>query len=206
MYRILCYGDSNTWGFNPVNGLRLQENDRWPGVLRSSLGSGFEIIEDGLNGRAVLSCAGMFSDVMHKNEPLDVIIIFLGINDIFFENEVKIGDIIDGIKNIIRTSAENVQSGFTKPEVILIGTVPINPDSMENCFYEQEAAKVEKLGEKLSLLAGSEGCGFIDSGRIILSSELDGIHLDAEAHRKLGRFVSAYVRTFLGNTNLQKGS
>ena len=34
-------------GYNPASGLRLSEQNRWPGVLRHELGSGFDILEDG---------------------------------------------------------------------------------------------------------------------------------------------------------------
>jgi GNAT superfamily N-acetyltransferase len=42
--KILCYGDSNTWGFSPVNGSRFSEDIRWPGVLRRCLGEGFTVM------------------------------------------------------------------------------------------------------------------------------------------------------------------
>lgn len=37
MKKILCYGDSNTFGYNPANGLRFDENNRWSGILKSTL-------------------------------------------------------------------------------------------------------------------------------------------------------------------------
>jgi lysophospholipase L1-like esterase len=38
MKTVLCYGDSNTWGFDPETGERFPEDVRWPGVLRAKLG------------------------------------------------------------------------------------------------------------------------------------------------------------------------
>ncbi len=35
MWRILCYGHSNTWGYDPATQDRLDRDARWPGVLRS---------------------------------------------------------------------------------------------------------------------------------------------------------------------------
>jgi lysophospholipase L1-like esterase len=51
MKRILCYGDSNTWGYDPVSKDRLDRDTRWPRALRVALASGYEIIEEGLGGR-----------------------------------------------------------------------------------------------------------------------------------------------------------
>ena len=50
MKTILCFGDSNTWGYNPSNQQRFGPDEGWTGVLRNQLGVGFRIIEEGLNG------------------------------------------------------------------------------------------------------------------------------------------------------------
>jgi hypothetical protein len=54
MRTILCYGDSNTWGYEPATGKRFPEDMRWPGVLARELGSGFRVIEEALNGRTTV--------------------------------------------------------------------------------------------------------------------------------------------------------
>ena len=204
MYRILCYGDSNTWGLNPVTGLRFSENERWAGVLRDSLGEGFEIIEDGMNGRDVLGVNGDFRAAVERNSPLDVIIIFLGINDIFMDREIQTGLIIEGVKDIIKTARDReLKAGLYTPEIILISAVPVSSTREDSGFFEIEAEKVRRYSDELQRLSGLEGCGFIDSGKIISASEYDGIHFDAGEHRKLGMFVSDYIRTFLGNGSLQ---
>jgi lysophospholipase L1-like esterase len=63
--RVLCFGDSNTFGVcrrEPgVTGaptpdpdyVRLDADRRWPGVLQRLLGEGYDVIEEGLNGRTV---------------------------------------------------------------------------------------------------------------------------------------------------------
>ena len=50
MRRILCYGDSNTWGYEPATGNRFPEDVRWPGVLAREVGNDFWVIEEALNG------------------------------------------------------------------------------------------------------------------------------------------------------------
>ena len=54
MKTILCFGDSNTWGYNPSNHQHFVSDERWAGVLRNQLGAGFRIIEEGLNGRTTV--------------------------------------------------------------------------------------------------------------------------------------------------------
>ena len=53
--RILCYGDSNTWGYISGTDHQRYIEDRWPRILQKNLGEKFEIIEEGLNSRTLIS-------------------------------------------------------------------------------------------------------------------------------------------------------
>ena len=54
--KILCFGDSLTWGYIPGSGHeRFSEKIRWPKVLQKALGEDFEIIEEGLNSRTLVN-------------------------------------------------------------------------------------------------------------------------------------------------------
>ena len=67
MTTILCYGDSNTYGYNPVNGLRYPKGVRWTGVLQKMLGEEYEVIEEGCNGRTTV-----FEDAIERSKELPV--------------------------------------------------------------------------------------------------------------------------------------
>ena len=54
MRNILCYGDSNTFGTDPVHGGRHPREARWTGVLQELLGDGYRVIEEGLGGRTTV--------------------------------------------------------------------------------------------------------------------------------------------------------
>jgi lysophospholipase L1-like esterase len=54
MKTVLCYGDSNTWGYDPVSQSRFDIHTRWAGVARDLLGSDWHVIEEGLNGRTTV--------------------------------------------------------------------------------------------------------------------------------------------------------
>jgi lysophospholipase L1-like esterase len=54
MKTVLCYGDSNTWGYDPLTQDRFPRDTRWPGILRHELGEGYLVIEEGLNGRTTV--------------------------------------------------------------------------------------------------------------------------------------------------------
>ncbi|MDD4648195.1 MAG: GDSL-type esterase/lipase family protein [Sphaerochaeta sp.] len=100
MRRILCYGDSNTFGTNPSGG-RWQYDQRWTGILSSLLGPDFQIIEEGLGGRTTVfddplelhrSGREFLPVALHSHRPLDLVILSLGTNDCkkFFNADEKI--------------------------------------------------------------------------------------------------------------------
>ena len=52
MYTVVCFGDTNTWGYDNRSGDRLPYDERWTGMLAKELGTDFRVIEEGLPGRA----------------------------------------------------------------------------------------------------------------------------------------------------------
>ena len=88
--RILCFGDSNTWGQRPDAKARFLPNERWTGQLQQLLGDNFDIIEEGLNSRTTnlefsrkpgRNGLEYFRPCLESHNPLDLIIIMLGTND-----------------------------------------------------------------------------------------------------------------------------
>ena len=98
MKNILCFGDSNTWGYDPNQGYTKQRysiDERWTGVLQKKLGDEYRIIEEGLNGRTTLrnldlgdpnapflSGREALPMIMSTHKPLDLVMIMLGTNDL----------------------------------------------------------------------------------------------------------------------------
>ena len=88
--RIVCYGDSNTFGFDPRDGGRYDRGHRWPEVMQDLLGDGFEVINAGFNGRTIAtviypnyygSGKDFFTTSMTGCAPVDLLILMLGSND-----------------------------------------------------------------------------------------------------------------------------
>ena len=114
MRRILCFGDSNTYGYDPRGG-RYDENTRWTKRLDALLGDGWTVVEEGFNGRTCVmddpteggykSGANYLPPCLMSHNPLDMVAIMLGGNDSkqrFGLNPMTIGE---GIMQLIRLSA-----------------------------------------------------------------------------------------------------
>ena len=105
MTTILCYGDSNTYGYNPVNGLRYPKDVRWTGVLQKMLGEEYEVIEEGCNGRTTVfedakepwkAGLGYLRPCLNTHKPIDFVIMMLGSNDLKRMFHASAQEIADG--------------------------------------------------------------------------------------------------------------
>lgn len=91
MKNILCYGDSNTWGYDAETKNRFPPDVRWTGILKRTLGEGYHVIEEGLNGRTTVwddpiegykNGREYLIPCLESHRPLDLVIIMLGTNNL----------------------------------------------------------------------------------------------------------------------------
>ena len=90
MKKILCYGDSNTYGYIPETFGRYTKNERWTGILSELLSPEYEILEQGMNNRTgffknpenIKLCGGEYLPIYLQNHrDIDICILALGTND-----------------------------------------------------------------------------------------------------------------------------
>lgn len=207
MKTILCYGDSNTWGYNPVDGERFDRDTRWAGVLRNTLGAGYWVIEEGLNGRTTVwddpiegykNGKSYLIPCLETHRPLDLIVIMLGTNDLKMRFSVSAYDIANGagvLVDVIQKSASGPGGGT--PQVLLMAPPPLAELTDFAEMFEGAAEKSARFASHYRRVAEERGCAFLNAGQVIVSSELDGIHFEMDEHRKLGEAVAAKVRGML---------
>jgi lysophospholipase L1-like esterase len=130
---ILCYGDSNTWGYNPATGERFSRDERWPGVLRQELGEGYEIIEEGLCGRTTVwddpiegykSGKEYLIPCLETHKPIDLVVIMLGTNDLKRRFSLSALDIANGagvLVDIVLKSSAGPDEGA--PKVLVLTSI-----------------------------------------------------------------------------------
>jgi lysophospholipase L1-like esterase len=206
--RILCYGDSNTWGYNPENGFRYLPESRWPSVMQDSLPESWTVIEEGLPGRTTVfddpitpfrKGAGFLSVLLETHIPLDLIIIMLGTNDTKYRFSASIHDIGLGLGVLVdeigRFPFEMM--GGRRPDILIIAPPPIRsvqniPGSFMGAFE-----KSKNFAEVFRRVAEEKKCLFFDAGKVVSSSPIDGVHFSAESHKDLGRALARYVTPIL---------
>ena len=194
MKKILCFGDSNTYGFIPQSGLRYDINTRWTGILQTLCNNEFEITEAGCNNRtAFIDNPAGINQTGYKILPeylktnfFDIIILAIGINDLqrFFNptlNEFK-----QGMEKLIQIT-KNLSP---KSKIILICPSKLNLAGINNGIfsYQFDKISVEKSGKLSPIyksLAEKYKCHFIDLNNIVEVSSLDGLHFSPKSHKTI---------------------
>jgi lysophospholipase L1-like esterase len=204
MKTVLCYGDSNTWGYEPASGDRFSEDLRWPGVLARELGSEFRVIEEGLNARTTVredpveeykNGKDYLRPCLESHRPLDVVIVALGVNDLKARFFASASDAADGA-GILVTIAQRSGAGpdGSPPAVLLMAPPPVGRLTELAEMFAGAEEKSRGFARQYRRVAEKYGCELLDAGEQVRASDLDGIHLEVGEHRKLGEAVAARVK------------
>ncbi len=199
MKTILCYGDSNTYGYNPRNGCRYPKNIRWTGVLQELLGDEFLVIEEGCNGRTTVfddpvdpwkNGLSYLKPCLNTHKPVDMVILMLGSNDLKNMYHASIEMIAEGANRLIQEIQEYADSKQAfRPEILLVAPPVIGEEITSSIFAERfdETAitRSRAFAEYYEKVARKNGCIFFDASKVAESSKLDCLHLMPEAHKKL---------------------
>jgi lysophospholipase L1-like esterase len=208
MKRILCYGDSNTWGYDALSGERLDDQTRWTRILARTLGPDYEILEEGLSGRTTVwddPIEGYKNGYMYllpclkTHCPLDLVVIMLGTNDMKKRFSLSAYDIAQGA-GVLVTAVQKSDAGreAQAPLVLLLAPPPVSKMTEFEEMFEGAYDKSKKLGERFRQVAQELGCAFLDTSSVIVSSQVDGIHFDPPEHAKLGRAIADIINEILG--------
>lgn len=214
MKNVLCFGDSNTWGFIPESITapfpeRHPHSVRWTGVLARELGSAFRVIEEGQNGRTTVhddpfatmrNGKTVLPAILESHKPLDLVVLMLGTNDLKNVYGSSPGEIAMGVK-ILAQMILNSDSGINNlPPKLLIMCPPVIGDQTDlpdiAAKFPNARHDSRQLPRYYESLAQTLGCGYLNTQTLIEPGS-DGIHLDAAAHAKLGTAVAAAVKSIL---------
>jgi lysophospholipase L1-like esterase len=211
MKAILCYGDSNTWGYDPATAGRYPKALRWPSVLAASLDSRypgqFEVIAEGQNGRTTVwddpfgekNGSKYLIPCLESHMPVDLVVIMLGTNDLKNRFGVSSWDVAKGVAylaGLVRLSGFG--PGHSAPQVLAVAPPSFGKLSAFAQDFHGGAEKSRTLGGDIGALAEQNAIPFFDSGSILRSSDIDGIHLESEEHAKLGKALVGKVVEILG--------
>jgi lysophospholipase L1-like esterase len=206
---VVCYGDSNTHGFDPASGERFPPGVRWPGVMGAALGPGFLVIEEALGGRTTVWDSPLapgrngrdyLLPCLWSHAPVDLLIIMLGTNDLKRIHGLSANEIASGAGVLVDLAQQSLAGpGHSPPGVLLVAPMPLAATTDRSELWGFGAAREasERLGPLYGLVARMKGVRFLDAGKVVRTSPLDGVHLDEDAHARLGSALAGAVREAL---------
>ena len=213
--RIMCYADSLTWGWVPVENAvpthRYPFEQRWTGVMAGELGDRYEIVEEALSGRTTnvddptdprLNGASYLPSALASHLPLDLVIILVGTNDtkVYFDRTPF--DIAAGVSVLIDQvfkSMGGVGTAYPAPQVLLVAPPPLG--RMQHTWFAElfrgGLEKSAELAHHYQALATFLGIPFVNAGEITSTDGVDGIHFTAENNEALGKALAREVKALL---------
>lgn len=209
---ILCFGDSLTWGWIPVEQgsptLRYRYSQRWTGVMAAHLGDGFTIVEEGLSARTTsaddpndprLNGSQYLPSAIASHLPLDLVILLLGTNDTkpFFNRTPY--DIAYGMAKLVGqvlTGGGGIGTPYPAPKCLVVAPPPLTP--MPHPYFQGMFggghAKSAELGRQYRDMANFMKVDFLNAGDFIATDGCDGIHFTAQNNSDLGKAIAEKVR------------
>lgn len=207
--RILCYGDSYTWGYIPSSGHeRFPADIRWTGILQQKLGKDYEVIEEGLNSRTLNSDdqrdgkegrngSTYLIPCLDTHDPIDLVILMLGTNELKDSFQTTNEQFASVVENYYVKTIQNRKSQFSDktPKLLLISP-PILDLTKE--YAQKRYSRSKELNEYLPVMykqiAERNGCEFLSSSDFVTVGS-DGVHIDADNHRLLGEGIFNKIKT-----------
>lgn len=186
--RILCYGDSDTYGHNPCSplGEPYPPEVRWTDRLAAA--TGWEVLNAGLNGREIPHRPGELADaeqLFAAAKPFDLATVFLGSNDMFQGRSAQeVTDRMDAFLDHL--------SGYP---ILLLSPVPmVSGTWVTEQRLVTESARLTGLYQEL---AKRRGLWFADPGTWGIEMAFDGAHYSEEGHRVFAQRIQEVLSGIL---------
>ena len=184
MKKLILFGDSNTYGYDPRGflGGRYPEDVRWTTHVKEALKDSYEIVEEGMNGRMLPELGyGLFTTVIQGLSREDVFVMMLGTNDILLTSHPNVKATLQRLDSILSYVSKNCLATF-----ILIAPPYISALDQEMQLYHD--CSVE-MNEGYMKLAKTHNIKAIDAGSWNIEMGYDGVHFSIEGHKKFSEFL-----------------
>lgn len=210
MKTILCYGDSNTWGFDGECGGRFDLDTRWTGRLARLLPDGYRVVEEGLCGRTTAYELPLeplrngwtwFPAALASADPVDLLVLMLGTNDRRRSLRISAQESAIAMERYIQLArAAELWGGSRTPQILLISPPELDPSVLETpygFYYDAESvAASQALHRWYAEVAERYGCAFLNAADYARTGS-DGVHMNREGHRALAEALAGKIRRLI---------
>ena len=180
MKTIYCYGDSNTYGYDPRSIFedRYEDEIRWCDRLGKVLS--VRVINGGENGRCVPRSSREYQALRSSLPGADILMILLGTNDLLMGRSPQ--DISAAMEALIL----NLRAHFPDLAIVLLAPPAMHLPELAG------TALTQQLSQQYQALAAGYSLPFLPLGELPLG--YDGVHLSEEGHRQLAAELTGFLR------------
>lgn len=206
MKQIICFGDSNTYGYIPGTGKRYPWGVRWTSILNEKLGfDNYRVVEEGLCGRTTVfedplrdgRCGvKAFPAILETHSPsdTDVVVIMLRTNDCKSVYGASAEFVGKGAARLIR----QIRAYSKKVKVLLVSPIHLGEKVWQK-DYDPEFSKnsidvSRQLADEYRKISESENVFFLDASQYASPSETDQEHMDEDGHRRFAQAIYDKIR------------
>lgn len=178
MKRIVCIGDSNTYGYDPrdIFGGRYPAERRWTGLLGRA---GWEVWNAGQNGREIpnrdRAIQALLRELERAGTP-DRVTVMLGSNDLLQGFDRSAEDVTDRMEYFLR----RLLPRFPAAHILLIAPPPMAPGAWVGA--PRLLLESARLAPCYAALAEKVGVAFADAGAWGVELRFDGVHFSEAGH------------------------
>lgn len=210
MKNVLAFGDSLTWGAVAGPRTRHPYDVRWPNVLAAGLNNKARVIEEGMNGRTTVfpdptstpdrNGAVALPILLMSHQPLDLLIILLGTNDIKYANRCRAFDASMGMTRLIEIAQKFIYNAdYAPPQILIMSPPALVPtgDEWFNELWGHAIAESKLFARNYARVAQEMNVHFFDAGTVAVADKTDGGHLDAKNTKAIGEALVPVVKKIL---------
>ena len=171
--KIVCYGDSNTYGWDPRFFSENRYKNPWPELLADA--TGWIVKNCGEPGRVVPfreEQLEWFYNAVKKNDP-ELLVIMLGTNDLFY----SLDPTAEAIAGRMRTMVQYALRNKLSRKILLLSCPKVAAPE------ESYLSVLEDLSLRYREIAETEQIDFADPFRWDIPMAYDGVHFTEEGHR-----------------------
>ncbi len=209
MKSVLVYGDSQTWGRQPGEPLRMPFEKRWTSVMSARLGPDVHIIVEALNGRTTCrdepwkpwrNGAAHLDMLLACHAPLDLVVIALGCNDLQWHQQFGAYESMLGAQVLLeKVLTWRGEPAGPPPKVFLLAPPRVSkPAGLLEQKFRGAPDKTDEQQRLYRQLAEQLGVPFYSMAEVAEPSPIDGIHLDEAGQQRLGEAMAPRVADVLG--------
>ena len=181
MKKIVFYGDSNTFGYDPQGfmGGRYPENIRWVDILNLEM-KAYEVIGRGMNGRMIPTSKFEIEGLDRMIEglsPMDCFAIMLGTNDILLTDNPDWEIAARNMRNLIKhiKGLNVIRDNNTK--IMLVSPPLMFPSVLSNNPFYMYGVNSVLLADEYRKIAVEEGVLSISADKWNVDLAFDGVHI-----------------------------